>query len=87
VVQAARPALTRRGIYLYYLPAYSPKLNAIEPLFKQIKHHEISRRSHTTKEQLRETVEQGFASYSEGLGNCQESWMTELQAADFSSVT
>jgi hypothetical protein len=40
VTKAARPGLAKLGIYLYYLPAYSPELNEIEPVFKQVKHHE-----------------------------------------------
>src|SRR3954463_10654266 len=34
-VQAQLRALLRLGISLYYLPAYSPELNEIEPVFKQ----------------------------------------------------
>lgn len=62
-VKAARLGLAELGVYLYYLPAYSPELNAIETIFKQVKHHEIQKRSHTSKEELRESVEAGFASY------------------------
>jgi putative transposase len=67
VTKAARPGLARLGIYLYYLPAYSPELNEIEPVFQQVKHHEIPRRSHTSKTELRESAEQGFASYRRKL--------------------
>jgi putative transposase len=63
VVKAARPGLAKLGIYLYYLPPYSPELNEIEAVFKQVKHHEIPQRSHTSKEELREAVEQGFNRY------------------------
>ena len=66
-VRAERRALAREGIYLYYLPPYSPELNAIEPVFKQVKHHEIPRRSHTSKAELRASVEQGFDSYRQKL--------------------
>ena len=61
VAKAARPALAALGIYLYYLPAYSPELNRIEPVFKQVKHHDIPIRSHTSKAELRASVEDGFA--------------------------
>jgi transposase len=60
-VKAERPALRRAGIYLYFLPPYSPELNAIEPVFKQIKHHDIPIRSHPSKTELRASVEGGFA--------------------------
>jgi hypothetical protein len=33
-VKTKRRELARRGVYLYYLPPYSPELNAIEALFK-----------------------------------------------------
>jgi transposase len=67
VVKAARPGLAKLGVYLYYLPAYSPELNEIEPVFKQVKHHEIPRRSHTSKAELRGSVEQGFEAYRKQL--------------------
>ena len=66
-VKAERRKLAGQGIYLYYLPAYSPELNRIEPVFKQIKHHEIPRRSHKTKAELRASVESGFESYGRKL--------------------
>jgi putative transposase len=65
--KARRKELAGRGIYLYYLPAYSPELNRIEPVFKQIKHHEIPRRSHRTKAELRASVESGFETYGRKL--------------------
>jgi transposase len=67
VVKAARPELVKRGIYLYYLPPYSPELNRIEPVFKQVKHHEMPTRSHTTKAELRQAVESGFETYRQRL--------------------
>jgi transposase len=63
VTKAARPGLAKAGIYLYYLPPYSPELNRIEAAFKQVKHHEITTRSHPSKAELRAAVESGFASY------------------------
>jgi putative transposase len=67
VFKANRKELARQGIYLYYLPAYSPELNRIEPVFKQVKHHEIPRRSHKSKAELRASVESGFESYGRKL--------------------
>jgi transposase len=67
VVKAARPGLAKQGIYLYYLPAYSPELNRIEPVFKQVKHHDMPVRSHTSKADLRKAVEDGFNSYRRRL--------------------
>jgi putative transposase len=67
VVKAGRRALARQGGYLYYLPAYSPELNRIEPVFRQVKYQEIPVRSHTSKPALREAVEHGFDSYGKKL--------------------
>ena len=67
VVKAARPGLAKLGIYLYYRPAYSPELNRIEPVFKQVKHHEMPVRSHTSKAELRQAVENGFETYRQRL--------------------
>jgi transposase len=67
VLKAARPGLARVGIYLYYLPAYSPELNRIEPVFKQVKHHEMPVRSYTSKAELRKAVEDGFDTYRRRL--------------------
>ena len=67
VVRAARPGLARLGIYLYYLPADSPELNRIEPVFKQVKHHDMPTRSFATKADLRKAVEDGFETYRRRL--------------------
>lgn len=67
LVKAERKALSRAGIYLYFLPPYSPELNAIEPVFKQIKPHDIPIRSHTSRAELRASVEAGFATRADYL--------------------
>jgi transposase len=67
VTKAARPDLAKLGIYLDYLPAYSPERNRIEPVFKQVKHHDIPVRSQTSKADLRRSVESGFETYRQRL--------------------
>jgi transposase len=59
--------LSREGIYLYFLPPDSPELNAVEPVFKQVKHRAIPIRSHTSKAELRTSVESGFATCAQYL--------------------
>jgi putative transposase len=66
-VKAQRRALAGLGISLDFLPAYSPELNEIEPVFRQVKYHEIPQRSHTSKAELRGSVERGFDSYGRKL--------------------
>ena len=46
------------------MPAYSPELNRIEPVFRQVKYQEIPVRSYTSKTSLRQAVEHGFDSYT-----------------------
>jgi putative transposase len=67
VVRQARRGLAAAGIYLYFLPPYSPELNEIEPVFRQVKYQEIPVRSHPTRSGLRESVEDGFGSYRRKL--------------------
>jgi transposase len=60
LVQQAVPALAERGIRLYYLPPYSPELNAIEPLFGVIKYTEMPERTYRTLPALLEAVNAAF---------------------------
>jgi hypothetical protein len=63
VVRAARAELWACGIYLYYLPPYSPTLNAIEPVFRVIKHDELPERRYTSVLALTAAVDTGFSNY------------------------
>ena len=64
---AIRAAIRKAGAHLLFLPAYSPELNRIEPVFKQVKHHEMPTRSFTSKADLRKAVEDGFETYRQRL--------------------
>ena len=67
IVKDARPDLEARGIELYYLPPYSPKLNAIERAFGVIKHHEMPERRYTSWEALDAAIETAFTNYETQL--------------------
>ena len=67
VMRRARQRLSALGIYLYYLPTYSPELNLIESVFRQVKHQEIPQRSFTTRTALRKAVVLGFDTYGRRL--------------------
>lgn len=67
VIRGARRRLAAAGIYLYFLPPYSPELNEIEPVFRQVKYQEIPVRSYTTRAGLRVAVEGGFDSHRQKL--------------------
>jgi transposase len=66
-VRGARKRLAESGVYLYYLPPYSPELNEIEPVFRQVKYEEVPTRSHVTAAGLRAAVDEGFESYRRRL--------------------
>ncbi len=67
VVRRARSQLWARGIYLYYLPPYSPELNAIERCFRAIKHHDLSARVYTPLAALEAAVDDAYARYEARL--------------------
>ena len=59
-VRAELPALERAGIRLHYLPAYSPELSKIEPIWHDVKHHQLTQRSHDQLRSLKDAVEEAL---------------------------
>jgi hypothetical protein len=66
-VKAARPALAAAGVTLYYLPPYSPELNRIEELWRQVKYHDLPVRSYRTLADLRAAVEDALGTHAAHL--------------------
>jgi transposase len=66
-VQRALPSLTRAGLALFYLPAYSPELNDVEAVFGVIKGHELPERSYSTLPELLAAVRRAFRRYRHQL--------------------
>ena len=66
-VRAAFPDLWARGIFLYFLPPYSPELNEIEPAFRAIKHDELPERRYSTVPALLDAVDEAFTTYEQQL--------------------
>lgn len=56
VVRTARKSLADAGVYTYFMPPYSPKLDRIEPVFRQMKHQAIPIRGSATRSGLRTAV-------------------------------
>lgn len=56
-VKDARQKLENAGVHLKYLPAYSPNLAAIEPIWNDLKYHQMTRRSFDDTLQLRQAVD------------------------------
>ena len=59
-VREARRELAARGIWLWYLPTYSPELNDIERTFRTLKHEAMPRRTFTATKVLTAAVETAF---------------------------
>jgi transposase len=60
-VKEAIPGLAERGVHFCFLPAYSPDLNPIEALWKQVKYQDLPQRSYPTDVALQEAVEAALA--------------------------
>ena len=56
-VKAAIPDLAAAGVSFCYLPPYSPELNPIEPVWRQVKYQDLPERSHPTDTALQAAVE------------------------------
>jgi hypothetical protein len=56
VVKAEVPMLKSAGVSFFFLPPYSPELNMIEPIWRQVKYQDIPDRSFLTIEQLQSAV-------------------------------
>jgi len=61
LLKQALPKLREQRIYCYYLPPYSPKLNAIEAIFGVIKRDDLPARRYTTWESLEDAIDTGFS--------------------------
>lgn len=57
VVKDLLPALHAAGVTLFYLPPYSPELNAIEHIWRHIKHEDLPVRSFSEAEALKAAVD------------------------------
>src|SRR5262249_42007260 len=59
-VQAALPALAAAAVTLFYLPPYSPGLNAIEPHWRHPRYEQLQVRSYPTVEALQAAVDEAL---------------------------
>jgi hypothetical protein len=63
----AEAALARVGVRLFFLPPSSSELNRIEPLWRQVKDHDLPVRSYPTLEALQTAVENALTKHAETL--------------------
>jgi transposase len=65
LIRHAAYRLREQGIHLYFLPAYSPELNRIEPVFGVIKHYELPERTYATVPDLKAAIHRAFRRYED----------------------
>ena len=61
IVEEAMPQLMAAGIHLFYLPAYSPELSGIEPVWNDVKQHQMPTRSFERVGTLKQAVDEALA--------------------------
>jgi hypothetical protein len=66
-VKEAEADLARVGVRLFFLPPYSSELNRIEPLWRQVKYHDLPVRSYQTLEALQMAVETALNTHAAAL--------------------
>ena len=60
-LRRALPDLRQRNVYLYYLPPYAPELNAVEPVFRAVKHLDLPERCYPSAAVLEAAVDDAYA--------------------------
>lgn len=63
VVKDLFPALQTAGVTIFYLPPYAPELNAIEHLWRHIRHEELPVRSFSEAEAVQAAVDGVLANH------------------------
>jgi transposase len=66
-IQRCRPGWQERGLYVFYLPAYSPHLNIAEVLWRKLKYEWLRAEDYADKETLCYQVRQALATVGKSL--------------------
>jgi hypothetical protein len=66
-VREAQPALVAADVQLVYLPAYCPELSAMEPVWNDVKQHQLSTRSFERVAELKRVVDDALARKAQQL--------------------
>lgn len=67
LIRERRGVWEQRGLYLFYLPRYSPHLNIVEILWRKLKYEWLSPRDYETTEGLFYSVRQALAAVGKSL--------------------
>lgn len=60
-------AWQRRGLYIFYLPTYSPHLNIAEIVWRKLKYEWLGAEDYTSKEHLQYAVKQALQTFGRSL--------------------
>ena len=60
-MQQELEAFAAAGITVFYLPSYSPEMSGIEPIWHDLKHHRMTKRSHEILGELFQAVDEALA--------------------------
>ena len=58
----------RRGLFIFYLPTYSPHLNIAETVWRKLKYEWLSAADYESKEHLQYAVRQALFAFGKSLG-------------------
>ena len=72
-LRRALPDLRAHNVHLYYLPPYSPELNAVEPVFRTVKHLDLPERRYPSAADLEAAVDAAYTRVeAQVLGQCED---------------
>ena len=82
-VKAAVPVLEAANVFLFYLPAYSPELSEIEPIWRSVKGHGMPYRSQTVLGQMKQAVDEALAAKAQHLWQQQNTQQEHDKTTNF----
>ena len=78
-VEEALPTLEAADVFLWYLPSYCPELSEMEPVWNDVKRHQLSTRSHQQVAALKGAVDAALARKADQLWQAQTKTTKLLQ--------
>jgi len=83
VVRMALPALAAANVVLFYLPAYSPELSKIEPIWRSVKGHGMPSRSQMVLGQMKRAVDEALLDKAQQLRQEQRKKQDQNKTTNF----
>jgi hypothetical protein len=77
LVKEKTPTLEAAGVHFFFFPPYSPEMNAIESLWRQVKYQDLPERSYKTAQALKAAVDEALTKRAERLKTTTTTWETD----------